>query len=122
MAELDPSTRDLVMETSGDLRGVTNAARQAVYLRTMTHRGSCFWDTRFGSRLHELRARKITATFQAALEDVLRECLAPMLESGELAGVAFEHERVERNRWHCRLTVTDSAERQLPFDLFVEVG
>ena len=121
-AYIDPATRDFVIEISGDLQEETLPTRQHLYFRLFTERGSCFWDMNFGSTLHELQQAKITRTFQVDLEDRVRTALADMIDEGEIDELAFTHERLGSNRWHCRIGCVDVAQRPLAFDLWVEVA
>lgn len=119
--QLDVTSGDLSWSDRGDLVVPSDPLSQAVYLRVMTERGSLFWDTTFGSRLHELRRTKLDVTFKSRLEDVLREALTPLVAAGELAKLSFDHERQAGGRWHVRVRAQTRSRRDFTFPLFVEV-
>lgn len=122
MAYIDPTTRTLTLAASGDLARSTSATAERAYTRLFTERGSCFWDTTFGSRLHLLRRAKITGSFERQLEDAVREAWRPLLDAGELVGLQFAHERVDHGRWHTVVHVEDAARAPIAFDIWTAVA
>lgn len=121
MADLDLSTRDLVLTSAGALRATASRTAEAVQARIATQRGTCVWDRAFGSTLHQLRAAKVTATFQADLEGRIRDALAPMLQDRRLTGVSFTHSQTA-GRWECLVEATDAAGVVVPYTVWVRVG
>lgn len=121
MAHLDPISRSLVRSTGGDWERGDNPTLESLILRLGTWRGSCFWDLSFGSTLHLLPQSKITSTLERDVEDRVRTALAPMVDAGELLGLAVTVRRAERNRAEMVVHALDAGRRPLTFTTFVAV-
>lgn len=121
MAHLDPILRDLVLTAGGDLQAVDNPTRQAVVLRLLTERGSCFWDLTFGSTLHEMPRAKIVANAERDAEDRARSALRPLLDSQEISALSISVSRVDRNRIEMAVSCRDAGQRPIQFTMFVAV-
>lgn len=117
---IEPATQDLAIE-AGDL-GDASPVHDAVRLRLHVHRGSCFWDSSFGSTLHQLARAKVTTRTAVRVEDAIRVALAPMVKAGELAIEGFAHEQPEVSRWHTVITLRDRQRRPVTFHLFLKVA
>lgn len=120
MAQIGNITRDLALNSSGDIVREERPMVAAMFWRLAVQRGSCFWDHNFGSRLHLIR--KITPTTRVEIEDAAREALQPMVDARELSELAFSHSQTGVNRWNFIVDARDSRQEPMRLSLFITVG
>lgn len=120
MSRIDTVADDLATTPSLDLATTASALGDAMYLRLMTERGTCWWDPTFGSRLHELRSRGLTESTVARVEDAAREALAPLTSSGELTELSVTVTQAP-NRVDLTLSGQDNRRRKIALSLEVIV-
>lgn len=121
MAYLDPLSRDFVLTSSNDLKGVDNPTLQGVVLRLMTERGSCFWDPDFGSTLHLVAREKGGPSTERDVADRARRALKPMVDDEDITDLTVQATRVDRGRVELAVRCLDAGRRPVAFSTFVAV-
>jgi len=95
-----------------------------IYLSLMVKKGSFFYDTTFGSRLHELAREKNTPGTARKAEDYCREALQWLLDTGKATRIDVYTERDPAQDPH-RLKLLGEATPAngpaVPFSTFINV-
>lgn len=121
MIHLDPETMDYVLTASRDWEPASSLTAESMLLRVRTERGTWWWDSAFGSTLHEL-VRSARPNPEQDVVDAIESALDPMVDAGEISDLEVAAERTARGRVDVAIRCTDSAHRPLTMTLFVQVG
>jgi phage gp46-like protein len=110
--KLDPGTGDYVADGRGGYE-TTTTAETALYHQIQGELGRWWGDAAAGSRLYELdRAKSHARITRTALEDRLREALAPLFEAGRITEVSVQASR-DRDRASFEVTCRDGQRGEL---------
>ena len=122
MAYIVAKTGSFTLTTSRDLRKVRppEVTAQQLLLRLQTQKGTCFWDSSFGSTLHELPRTKLGPTAERDAEDRVRSALAPMVTSKAIGALTVQVQRAQ-NRLNLSVCCVDAGGNPIQFSTFVEV-
>lgn len=117
---LDPATGDYILE-DGAIQTEEDTLGTQVYFCLFTRRGAWPFDENFGSRLHELRARKSPTRAVADLPAMVKEALQPLVTDGRIGRIEVVAEAGVASVT-ARITLWDTGERPYSFELFQAVG
>lgn len=121
MADLDLGTGDLTLTTSRDFCRTSPVVVERVKVRLGTVRGSCAWDPLFGSRLTELRNRKLTDSTLLEAAAMVREALKPLVDAKDISALTVAVTRADTNRMEITVGYTAIGAGPVSFTTWVVV-
>ena len=94
-----------------------------VWLSLETPRGSCFWNSSFGSRLGTLRRSKNTPSAPGLVADYVAEALQWMIDAGRITKVktVVQPSLQDPTRLNALIAVTQANGEVITFETFVGV-